>query len=195
MTSKAYRWCSVPLCTNTSIKTPEKKKWLELARRDLEGILPTTQLYFCEDHFDLPNYMANYMEYHVMGSVSQIRMKPGCVPSKFECQPDRRKRTSGSNERKYSAKKQRREVVAEAEQELQNKTTTTCSVATEQLELEDPTPGTSAMQESNTKDAPKMLHLLQYGPAELHAKNLPRLMQKKAHNRIDQNSSPCKDLY
>ncbi|XP_050677768.1 uncharacterized protein LOC126974350 [Leptidea sinapis] len=169
MTSKAYRWCSVPLCTNTSIKTPEKlfifvpfdkklrKKWLELARRDLEGILPTTQLYFCEDHFDLPNYMANYMEY-VMGSVSQIRMKPGCVPSKFECQPDRRKRTSDSNERKYSAKKQRREVVAEAEQELQNKTTTTCSVATEQLELEDPTPGTSAMQESTTKDAPKMVN-------------------------------------
>ncbi|XP_050675500.1 uncharacterized protein LOC126972657 [Leptidea sinapis] len=102
--------------------------------------------------------MANYMEYHVMGSVSQIRMKPGCVPSKFECQPDRRKRTSDSNERKYSAKKQRREVVAEAEQELQNKTTTTCSVATEQLELEDPTPGTSAMQESTTKDAPKMVN-------------------------------------
>ncbi|GBP09573.1 GDNF-inducible zinc finger protein 1 [Eumeta japonica] len=52
----------------------------------------------------LPNDMANYMEYHVMGSVSQIRMKPGCVPSKFECQPDRRKRTSDSNERKYIAK-------------------------------------------------------------------------------------------
>ncbi|VVC96225.1 unnamed protein product [Leptidea sinapis] len=86
------------------------------------------------------------------------RVEPGCVPSKFECQPDRRKRTSDSNERKYSAKKQRREVVAEAEQELQNKTTTTCSVATEQLELEDPTPGTSAMQESTTKDAPKMVN-------------------------------------
>ncbi|CAK1547286.1 unnamed protein product [Leptosia nina] len=126
MTSKAYRWCSVPLCTNTSIKTPEKlfifvpfdkklrKKWLELARRDLKGILSTTQLYFCEDHFDLPNCMANYMEYHVMGSVSQIRMKPGCVPSKFECQSDRRKRTSNSNVRKYSAKKKRREVVAES---------------------------------------------------------------------------------
>ncbi|VVC98746.1 unnamed protein product [Leptidea sinapis] len=40
-----------------------------------------------------------------------------------------------------------------------------------------------------------LLHLSQYGPAELYAKNLPRLMQKRAHNRIDQNSSPCKDLY
>ncbi|VVC96237.1 unnamed protein product [Leptidea sinapis] len=34
-----------------------------------------------------------------------------------------------------------------------------------------------------------------YGHAELYTKNLLRLMQKKAHNRIDQNSSPCKDLY
>lgn len=36
--------------------------------------------------FQLPNDMENYMQYHLMGSVSQIRMKPGCVPSKFECQ-------------------------------------------------------------------------------------------------------------
>ncbi|VVC91021.1 unnamed protein product [Leptidea sinapis] len=42
---------------------------------------------------------------------------------------------------------------------------------------------------------PPLLHLSQHGPVELYAKNLPRLMQKKAHNRIDQNSSPCKDLY
>lgn len=30
--------------------------------------------------------MENYMQYHVMGSVSQVRMKPGCLPKKFECQ-------------------------------------------------------------------------------------------------------------
>lgn len=36
-----------------------------------------------------------------MGRVSQVRMKPGCTPSKFECQEDRRKRTCSSIERPY----------------------------------------------------------------------------------------------
>ncbi|CAB3258856.1 unnamed protein product [Arctia plantaginis] len=36
-------------------------------------------MYFCEDHFDLPNDMINYMEYHMKGTVSQVRMKPGGV--------------------------------------------------------------------------------------------------------------------
>ena len=74
MNSKAYRWCSVPLCTNTSIKTPEKlfifvpfnktirNKWLNLARRDIKGITPTTQLYFCEDHFDVSIYF-NFVDF------------------------------------------------------------------------------------------------------------------------------------
>ncbi|GBP73874.1 hypothetical protein EVAR_82703_1 [Eumeta japonica] len=42
----------------------------------------------------LPNDMENYIQYRVMGSVSQVRMKSGCIPTKFECQPDRRKRTA-----------------------------------------------------------------------------------------------------
>lgn len=65
MNSKTYRWCGVPECTNTSIKTPNKlfvfvpykettrNVWLKLARRDTKEMLPTTQLYFCEDHFDV----------------------------------------------------------------------------------------------------------------------------------------------
>lgn len=69
MNSKGYRWCGVPQCTNTSIKTPNKlfvfvpyketirDKWLHMARRDLSGILPNTQLYFCEDHFDVSIYL------------------------------------------------------------------------------------------------------------------------------------------
>ncbi|KAG6460089.1 hypothetical protein O3G_MSEX011777 [Manduca sexta] len=119
MNSKTYRWCAVPQCTNTSIKTPNKLfifvpynkttryKWLKLAKRDLKGILPRTQLYFCEDHFDLPNDMENYMQYNLMGSVSQIRMKPGCIPSKYYCQPDRRKRTADTTKPEYVVKKQR----------------------------------------------------------------------------------------
>lgn len=37
--------------------------------------------------------MENYMHYHVMGSVSQVRMRTGCFPTKFECEPDRKKQT------------------------------------------------------------------------------------------------------
>ena len=56
--------------------------------------------------------MANYIEYKVMGKVSQMRMQPGCAPSKFDCQEDRRKRTS-STERPYILKKQRKAIIEE----------------------------------------------------------------------------------
>lgn len=60
-----YRWCAVPECKNTSVKTPDKlwmqvptdinlrKTWFKVARRDLELLFKKTRLYFCEDHFDV----------------------------------------------------------------------------------------------------------------------------------------------
>ncbi|KAL4718001.1 hypothetical protein ACJJTC_004012 [Scirpophaga incertulas] len=45
--------------------------------------------------------MLNYTEYHIMGKIAQVRMKPDCIPSKFGCQEDRRKRTCSSTERSY----------------------------------------------------------------------------------------------
>ncbi|KAH9634470.1 hypothetical protein HF086_008304 [Spodoptera exigua] len=33
--------------------------------------------------------MENYVQYTTMGSVSQIRMRSGCLATKFACQPDR----------------------------------------------------------------------------------------------------------
>lgn len=33
--------------------------------------------------------MENYVEYTTMGVVSRIRMRPGCLPTKFACQPNR----------------------------------------------------------------------------------------------------------
>lgn len=36
--------------------------------------------------FQLENDMENYIRYKVMGSVKRIQMKPGCIPSKFDCQ-------------------------------------------------------------------------------------------------------------
>lgn len=143
MNSKVYKWCSVPQCTNTSIKTPNKlfifvphnkttrDKWLKHARRDLTRILPNTQLYFCEDHFNLPNDMENYMQYHLMGSVSQIRMKPGCIPTKFYCQHAKRKHTSDRTDQVYIHKKQRKMLIEECKKEIKEKTI----IDTKQLEL------------------------------------------------------------
>ncbi|XP_045452400.1 uncharacterized protein LOC123661489 [Melitaea cinxia] len=125
MNPSYYKYCIVPQCKSTSIKTPNKlfifvpskqeirKKWLTLARKNNAHCFSTnSRMYFCEDHFDLANDMLNYTEYHIMGKVSQVRMKPGCTPSKFECQEDRRKRTCSSAERPYMLKKQRMEIIA-----------------------------------------------------------------------------------
>ncbi|XP_049819596.1 uncharacterized protein LOC109601928 isoform X2 [Aethina tumida] len=99
MNRKTYHWCVVPKCTNTSKTAPSKifilvpskpemrLKWLELAgRNDAAEMSATSPIFFCEDHFDLPNDMENYMRYRLMGYVKKIKMRPGCMPSKFDCQ-------------------------------------------------------------------------------------------------------------
>ncbi|KAF9419618.1 hypothetical protein HW555_003896, partial [Spodoptera exigua] len=132
MSPSYYKYCIVPECKNTTIKTPNKlfiyapndkntrTKWLKLAKRhDVDKLSTKSRMYFCEDHFDLPNDMENYMEYHVMGSVSQVRMKPGCMPKKFTCQPDRKTLTSKTTERRYVAKKRRIMVFEECEKQFE----------------------------------------------------------------------------
>ncbi|KAF2900823.1 hypothetical protein ILUMI_05362 [Ignelater luminosus] len=64
-----YKWCVVPQCTNTSIKTPEKmfvpipkntkirKKWLMLARRNPKDIAASTNAFMREDHFNTKKMM------------------------------------------------------------------------------------------------------------------------------------------
>lgn len=59
----SYKWCAVPQCKNTSIKTPEKlfvnvpinvklrRKWFQLARRDPKDVMENSKVFFCEDHF------------------------------------------------------------------------------------------------------------------------------------------------
>ncbi|KAH9627677.1 hypothetical protein HF086_016831 [Spodoptera exigua] len=142
MASSSYKVCTVPCCTSTTIKNPNKlfihvpqsgplrKKWLQLARRDPSTVSPKSSIYFCEDHFDLPNDMENYMEYHIMGSVSAIRMKPSCVPTKFECQPDRLKRTATTMPRSAVIKRQRASLIEEILAQE------TCSPSTSSIELQ-----------------------------------------------------------
>ncbi|XP_022818832.1 uncharacterized protein LOC111351258 isoform X5 [Spodoptera litura] len=117
--SKVYKRCAVPLCYSTSNKTPKKifvyvptqierrKEWFRLARidKDIDRLLEATSVYYCEDHFDLPNDMENYMQYQIMGSVAKIKMKPDSLPTRFNCQLNKkctsflpRPSTAGSSE-------------------------------------------------------------------------------------------------
>ncbi|KAF9798468.1 hypothetical protein SFRURICE_012496 [Spodoptera frugiperda] len=142
MNPSYYKNCVVPQCTSTSINTPNKlfiyvpndvkirRKWLTLARRDDAHSLSTkSRMYFCEDHFDLPNDMLNYTArtvlhlFHVVnwegvGSITSAH-ETRLTPSKFECQEDRRKRTCSSTERPYIVKKQRITTIAECLNELE----------------------------------------------------------------------------
>lgn len=50
--------------------------------------------------------MENYMQYKIMGSIKKIRMKPGCVPSRFKSQSDeKRKRSSSPDDLEHASKK------------------------------------------------------------------------------------------
>ncbi|KAK5648111.1 hypothetical protein RI129_003003 [Pyrocoelia pectoralis] len=66
---RCYKWCFVPMCTNTTFTTPEKtfvtmprdvkirKMWFKAARRDYAKIT-SSDFYCCEDHFDYKNSIA-----------------------------------------------------------------------------------------------------------------------------------------
>ena len=54
----------------------------------------------------------------LIGSVSQVRIKPECLAKKFKCQPDRKKRTSGIVQRPYMTKEQRMKAIEECEKQL-----------------------------------------------------------------------------
>lgn len=78
------------------------------------------------------------MQYHLMGSVSQVRMKPGCIPKKFECQPDRKTRTSDTIERPYIRKKRKMMALEECEKQLEES-----SMVTEHFDFEEIASGSS----------------------------------------------------
>ncbi|XP_052745597.1 uncharacterized protein LOC112047120 isoform X3 [Bicyclus anynana] len=120
MLKQYYQHCVVPYCKNNRRNAPDKlyirvpyesklrKQWLDLARRD-RIFSPRSSLYFCEDHFDLPKDMENYVQFKVQGYINKIRMKKGCLPSKFDCQPGRKRIASSVSPE--SVKKQRKELI------------------------------------------------------------------------------------
>lgn len=82
---KPFRSCIVPMCTNTSIKTPEKlfvpvpkgenirKQWVKMIRRDGE-FSPQSGLYCCEDHFDVSILETIYL-IHIKNLYKHIELK------------------------------------------------------------------------------------------------------------------------
>ncbi|KAH9628608.1 hypothetical protein HF086_010342 [Spodoptera exigua] len=133
-----YKWCTVPECKNTSIKTPEKifvsvptnpkrrKMWLQLARRDPKNVLSHTNIFMCEDHFDMEQDTTNYLKYK-MGFSQKILLRDEAVPTKFHCQEDRKRRLSpeAGPSREAFLKRQRRSLVTEC---LESQSTTETEV-------------------------------------------------------------------
>ncbi|XP_023028833.2 uncharacterized protein [Leptinotarsa decemlineata] len=119
-----YKWCVVPQCTSTSINTPQKvfvsvptnpkrrRKWLQLSRRDPNSILSHTNIFMCEDHFDMEKDTTNYMRY-TMGFSKKILLTDDAVPTKFYCQGRKRQLSDGGpgSSRETSIKRQRLDIV------------------------------------------------------------------------------------
>ncbi|CAH2100747.1 unnamed protein product [Euphydryas editha] len=119
------KWCVVPQCTNTSINSPNKlfvsvptnpkrrKLWLQLARRDPKSIVIHSNVFLCEDHFDMEKDTKNYMKYKI-GFSQKILLADEAVPTKFYCRKDRKRRLSDdASSRKLYLKRQRTELVTE----------------------------------------------------------------------------------
>ncbi|KAF9422074.1 hypothetical protein HW555_002095, partial [Spodoptera exigua] len=57
-----------------------------------------------------------------MGSVKRIRMRPNCIPSRFDCQPGRKRTFTESEPRAAFMKRQRLSIIKEIEETTINET-------------------------------------------------------------------------
>ncbi|KAH9635132.1 hypothetical protein HF086_000853 [Spodoptera exigua] len=132
-----YKWCTVPECKNTSIKTPEKifvsvptnpkrrKNVVTISsKRPKERFI--AYKFFYEDHFDMEQDTNNYLKYK-MGFSQKILLRDEAVPTKFHCQEDRKRRLSpeAGPSREAFLKRQRRSLVTEC---LESQSTTETEV-------------------------------------------------------------------
>lgn len=56
----------------------------------------------------------NYRQFILMGSVGKVLVRPGCLPSRWACQPDRDTRASDASQRPLAVKRRRTSTVNEA---------------------------------------------------------------------------------
>ncbi|CAG5056525.1 unnamed protein product [Parnassius apollo] len=93
---------------------------LLFSRRDPKALSTKSKLSFCEDHFDLENDMENYIQYKIMGYIKRIRMKPNCIPSRFDCQVDRKRKFTLNYPRHSFIKQQKMSSIEETEETMDN---------------------------------------------------------------------------
>ncbi|CAH2101513.1 unnamed protein product [Euphydryas editha] len=148
-TNTYYQYCAVPMCKNNPRASPNKlfisvptnqnmrKKWFMLARRDWRTISMKSKKYFCEDHFDLPFDMENYMRYKIQGYIQKIRMNDGCLPTKFACQPDR-KRTAPNFDHSVVINRLKKALVDEVLKQVTDQESPECPQVTDEESLECP---------------------------------------------------------
>ena len=101
-----YKYCVVPLCTSTTKSAPEKrffsvprsedirKSWMEKMRRK-DPVSSKSNVYCCEDHFDVNIFLLNIYFYSTIIMLFQIpsdlitggaKLKPSVIPHRFQCQ-------------------------------------------------------------------------------------------------------------
>ncbi|KAI8440245.1 hypothetical protein MSG28_001624 [Choristoneura fumiferana] len=88
---KRFYSCFVPLCTNNSVRNPDKtfvivpsddgvrKKWFQAVGKEYKFIFKTV-IYCCEDHFDLKNDADN-----TISTEKKLILKKDVVPYIFKC--------------------------------------------------------------------------------------------------------------
>ncbi|KAK5642388.1 hypothetical protein RI129_008555 [Pyrocoelia pectoralis] len=101
---KSYKYCIVPKCRSTSVKTPNKifitlprdpkvrMRWQKAMKR-VNMISNHATCFVCEDHFNLEEDMQNYLYFKLMENV-QIKIKPNVLPRVFDCQISRTEKRS-----------------------------------------------------------------------------------------------------
>ncbi|KAK5645278.1 hypothetical protein RI129_006578 [Pyrocoelia pectoralis] len=122
MPKKSHKYCIVPMCTSTSIKTPNKtfvtlpkapkvrKQW-QMAMKRVEILSNHSTYFVCEDHFNLEEDMQNYLYFKLMEKV-QIKMKPDVLPHIFDCKITRTQ-THSKQFRSAFLKRQRHRILDE----------------------------------------------------------------------------------
>lgn len=77
MSYNPYHWCIVNKCRNTTVKTPGKlwiklpkeikmrNTWLKLAQRDPSSLSVKSELYLCEEHFDVSNSLSSKYDFKI----------------------------------------------------------------------------------------------------------------------------------
>ncbi|KAG5866356.1 hypothetical protein JTB14_008813 [Gonioctena quinquepunctata] len=115
-------------------------------------------------------------------------MKPGCMPHKFICQPDRKPRTSDTTERPYIAKKRKMMILEECKKEFEEK-----FIVTEQSCYEEIASGSSVQQ---NVEVPQLTPRVLDKSIQAHIlKRFRRKANQPKVSSVNQMTSPLKPFY